>query len=163
MKSSFLHLKKATAFLILVLLGLSLSSCQAVGDPIILSLGIYHQRDFYSEGGFQDFTDYGKYYFKSANADNNAYFTQITSADIPVIHEHLDDFESWIELFRSTDPSRNIVQNYDFDRRTIDTEDLIYLNSEKHTWSDGHTSLVSYNLYFFDSQSLTLYYFHNNI
>lgn len=94
MKSSFLHLKKATAFLILILLGLSLSSCQAVGDPIILSLGIYHQRDFYSEGGFQDFTDYGKYYFKSANADNNAYFTQITSADIPVIHEHLDDFEA---------------------------------------------------------------------
>ena len=156
-------IKKAAMLLALILLALSLSACQSLMNPVIGSLGIYVQQEFYSEGSFQDFTDYGKYYFSTVKVAENPYFTQIQESDLPIINEHLDDFESWIELFRSTDASRKIVQNYDFDRQIIDTEDYIYIDSEKHTWSDGHTSLVSYNLYFFDSQTLVLYYLHNNI
>lgn len=163
MKTYSFSIKKAAALLALIFLALSLSACQSFVNPVIGSLGVYVQREFYSEGAFQDFTDYGKYYFTTVRVDANPYFTQIRDADLAVINEHLDDFESWIELFRSNDPSRKIVQNYDFDRRIIDTEDYFYITTKKHTWSDGHTSLTSYNLYIFDSQTLVLYYFHNNI
>ena len=163
MKTTSCPLQKAALLLALMLLALSLSSCQALGNPVIGSLGTYVQREFYSEGSFQDFTDYGKYHFTTVRVDANPYFTQIQASDLAVINEHLDDFESWIELYRSTDASRQIVQNYDFDRRIIDTEDYIYIDSKAHTWSDGHTSLTSYNLYILDSQTLVLYYFHNNI
>ena len=44
-----------------------------------------------------------------------------------------------------------------------DTEDYFYIYSEEHTWSDGHTSLVRYNIYLFDTQTQVLYYFHHNI
>lgn len=163
MKPASFNLKRASALLVFGIIALSLSSCQALGNPIISALGTYSHREFYSEGAFQDFTDYGKYYFISTSVGQSPYFRPLQASDLPVIHEHLDDFENWIEVFRSTDPSRKIVQNYDFDRQIIDTEDYIYLVSETHTWNDGHTSLVSYTLYFFDSQSLVLYYFHNNI
>lgn len=163
MKPLSINVKRASVLVILVILVLSLSSCQILGNPVISSLGTYSHREFYSEGAFQDFTDYGKYYFISANAAQSMYFKQLQASDLPVIHEHLNDFENWIEVFRSTDASRKIVQNYDFDRQIIDTEDYIYLVSETHTWGDGHTSLISYDLYFFDSQTLVLYYFHNNI
>ena len=43
------------------------------------------------------------------------------------------------------------------------TEDYIYVDSEEHTWDDGYTRLVRYNIYFFDTQTQVLYYFHNNI
>ena len=111
---------------------------------------------------FQDFTDYAKYYFDSVDFSNNEYFTKIEQSDIDVLNEHLDDFESWIETYREGDASRDIVVNYDFDRSFIDGADYLYINSEKHTWDDGYTSLVNYDVYFFDTQTNTLYYFHNN-
>ena len=79
------------------------------------------------------------------------------------MNEHLDDFESCIEAHGYNDASSEIVVNYDFDRSLIDSEDYLYIDSEKHTWDDGYTSLVNYDVYFFDTQTNTLYYFHNNI
>jgi hypothetical protein len=118
---------------------------------------------FYTSGGFQDYTDYAKYYYASSVVAENQYLKQIQDTDFDIINKHLDDFEDWIEIERKSDPSCEVVVNYDFDRNIIDIEDYIYIDSEEHTWSDGHTSLVSYNIYFFDTQTQILYYFHNNI
>ena len=84
-------------------------------------------------------------------------------ADLTEINEHLDNFEGWIETIKEGNNSSEIVLNYDFDRAIIDEKDFIYIYSEKHTWDDGFTSLVNYDVYFFDSQTMVLYYFHNNI
>ena len=132
-------------------------------DEIITSLGQYTDYEFYTEGDFQDYTDYAKYYYESANFSENNHFTKIQNADFERINEHLDDFENWIASFKNNDESAEIVVNYDFDRNLIDKDDYIYISSEKHTYDNGQTSLVNYNIYFFDSQSKTLYYFHNNM
>ena len=157
-------MKKAFALIVVVLiLGIVLSSCTAPENKVLNSLGEYKSHEFYTEGAFQDFTDYAKYYYDHVDFADNEYFCKIGQADIDVLNEHLDDFESWIKTYREGDASREIVVNYDFDRSLIDCEDYLYIDSEKHTWDDGYTSLVNYDVYFFDTQTNTLYYFHNNI
>ena len=155
--------KTFTLLAVVLILVISLSACTAPENKVLNSLGEYKSHEFYTEGVFQDFTDYAKYYYAQVDFDDNEYFYKIGQADIDVLNEHLDDFESWIKTYREGDASREIVVNYDFDRSLIDCEDYLYIESEKHTWDDGYTSLVNYDVYFFDTQTNTLYYFHNNI
>ena len=157
-------MKKVCAFVLMSALVLALSSCATYDyeNEVLSSLGEYKDRVFYSEGAFQDFTDYGKYYYDSVDFSDNEYFSKIQPDDLEDLNEHLDDFERWIETFREGDASREIVVNYDFDRSIIDSEDYFYLESEKSMF-DGVLFLVNYDLYFFDSQTNTLYFFHNNV
>ena len=139
------------------------SSCCIPEDPVVSSLGEGENHVYFSSGGFQDYTDYAKYYYTSANVSENPYLKRIDEQNLAVIDRHLDDFEMWIDTIKGSEPSNEVVLNYDFDRTMIDTEDYIYIDSEEHTWSDGYTALVNYNIYFFDMQTQTLYFFHSNI
>ena len=155
--------RQIAVVLVCVVFLLSITSCAAPEDKVITSLGEYKKKVFFTSGGFQDYTDYAKYYFTSANATENKYLNKVQETDIAIINTHLDDFEGWIETIKDSEPSSEVVLNYDFDREIIDTEDYFYIDSEEHTWNDGHTSLVRYNIYLFDAQTQVLYYFHNNI
>ena len=155
--------KKIVVVFVCVVFLLAITSCAAPEDKVVASLGEYEKKEFFTSGGFQDYTDYAKYYFNSANATENQYLNKIQDADFAIINTHLDDFEGWIETIKNSEPSSEVVVNYDFDREIIDTEDYFYIDSEEHTWRDGHTSLVKYNIYLFDTQTQVLYYFHNNI
>ena len=157
------RIKSTAIILSLIILISTLSSCIAPEDKVLNSLGECRSCEFYTCGGFQDYTDYAKYYYDSVDFTDNEYFSKIGQADINILNEHLDDFESCIEAHGYNDASSEIVVNYDFDRSLIDSEDYLYIDSEKHTWDDGYTSLVNYDVYFFDTQTNTLYYFHNNI
>ena len=157
------RIKSTAIILSLIILISTLSSCIAPEDKVLNSLGECRSCEFYTCGGFQDYTDYAKYYYDSVDFTDNEYFSKIRQADISILNEHLDDFESCIEAHGYNDASSEIVVNYDFDRSLIDSEDYLYIDSEKHTRGDGYTLLVNYNVYFFDTQTNTLYYFHNNI
>ncbi len=154
-------MKKAFALIMVVLIfGIVLSSCVIPADEVLDPLGKYKGHEFYTHGEFQDYTAYAKYYYDSVDFTDNKYFTKIKQSDINVLNEHLDDFENMIETFRNNDASREIVVNYDFDRSLIDCEDYLYIDAEKHT-DNGYTVFVYYHIYFFDTQTNTLYYFHN--
>ena len=156
-------MKVKQAALSLLVVAILLASCAVPENKVVASLGKYDHHVFFTSGGFQDFTDYAKYTYSTPKLSGNAYLKQIRETDLAAIHTHLDDFEGWIETIRSSDASNEVVVHYDFDRKIIDTEDYIYIDSEEHTWSDGHTSLVKYSIYFFDVQTYVLYYFHSNI
>ncbi len=155
--------KKIAVILVCIVFLLSICSCAGPEDKVIASLGEYEKNEFFTSGGFQDYTDYAKYYFAFPNVVENEYFNKVQETDFAIINAHLDDFEKWIEITKNSEPSSEVAVNYDFDREIIDTEDFFYIDSEEHTWSDGHTSLVNYNIYLFDTQTQVLYYFHNNI
>ena len=163
MKMLSFETKKIIAIISLCIFVLSFASCAEPEDKVAASLGEYEDRVFFTSGGFQDYTDYAKYYYTSTKVTENKYLKEIKETDLETINTHLDDFEGWIEAIKNSESSSEVVVNYDFDRKTIDTEDYFYIESEKHTWSDGHTSLVRYNIYLFDTQTQVLYYFHNNI
>ena len=160
-------MKKLISLLLALVLLLSFAACgiqiPMLENKVLSSLGEYEKREYFTSGGFQDFTDYAKYYYAEVDMTKNAYFTKVQKSDISKIHTHLDDFENWLETIKKSNAGSEVVVNYDFDRSIIDKEDYIYIESEGHTWSDGHTSFTKYNVYFFDSQTQTLYYFHNNI
>lgn len=155
--------KKLVVIICLLVFVLSFASCVVAEDKVVASLGKYEKREYFTSGGFQDFTDYAKYYYSSAEIAENPYLTKIQESDLATIEEYLDDFEQWIELIRQSGESSEVVNGYDFFRAWIDTDDYCYIDAEEHTWSDGYTSLVSYDVYFYDTQTQVLYYFHNNI
>jgi hypothetical protein len=145
------------------LIGILLASCAMLEDPIVASLGDYETHVYFTSGGFQDFTDYAKYYYRSAEVTENLWLEKIQETDLPVINKHLDDFEGWIETIGRSEPDSEVILKYDFDRSVIDAEDYFYIDSEERTWEDGQTTLVNYDVYFFDIQTQILYFFHNNI
>ncbi len=164
---SFNNIKNIIVGLNLFLIVISLSACTAPKTNVLTSLGKYKNNAFYASETFKDYTVYATYSYDSVDFSKNKYFNQISESDLTEINEYLDDFESWIETDRESDVSSEIVANYVFDRDIIDNEDYFYIDSEKSTttWDDGTktTSLVYYDIYFFDKQTNILYYFHNDI
>ena len=125
---------------------------------VIASLPQADTSDCYYSDGFQDYTDYCKYYYaKQENVleevKNNPYFKPVTPDDITELNSYFDNFEVWLEYVEYQD-------KYDFQRNYIDTEDYFYIEndeiSEKHKYWD-------YDVYFFDVQTQTLFFIHNNI
>ena len=93
-------------FMLIVFI-VGLSSCAGPEDQIIKSLGKYQRYDFYSEGAFQDFTDYAKFYYTTARVDENQHFSRVEDFDCELLNECLDDFESWIKTYKENDDSRH--------------------------------------------------------
>ena len=157
---------KKTVALIAVAFVLSflLVACMPPDDKVIRSLGQYKSYEFYTEGEFQDYTDYAKYYFDAVDFADNKYFKKIEQFDINNLNEFLNDFEMWIEHYSECDEPHEIVENYDFDRALIDEEDYAYIYFKRYGGDDrDEEKFYNYDVYFFDIQTNTLYFFHNNI
>ncbi len=157
-------MKKLCILLSLSLLSLLfiLSACQPSRRRILRSLGDCVSSEQYSSEGFQDYTDYAKYHIPNAKIADNRYLKRIDDAGQALLLECLEDFERWIATYRTHDPVPPIAAYYDFDRSCIDQEDYLYIDAERFDDSES-SSLASFNVYFFDTQTETLYYFHNNL
>lgn len=163
MKMFTINVKRIIAAVCLIVFALAFTSCSVPEDKVLSSLGKYEKEEYFSSGGFQDFTDYAKYWYSSAKVEGNKFFKKINETNLDTIDTYLDDFEQWIEAVKQADASSEVVVNYDFDRGIVDTEDYFYIDSEEITWDDGTTSFASYDVYYFDINTQVLYYFHNNI
>ena len=149
--------KLAAAFFSLVLF-ISLAGCSIPKDDVLDSLGKYETKQFFTSGGFQDFTDYAKYCFDSVDFSDNSYFQIITESSRENLEAHIDDFERWVQAVRDTDADNEVVVNYDFDRSVISDSDYIYIYDDP-----DYPEFGNYNVYYFDVETNILYYFHNNI
>lgn len=146
---------------------ISFCGCNST-DPVIDSLPAYTQLTVYSEGGFQDFTDFAIYTYDDIDTtllDNNIYFSPIAKDDIENILSYVDNFEDWIEVYRNgTEPSQ-LVENYIFDRTIIGENDYICIETKEGTpiGDSVYGKFDNYTVYFFDTDTNTLFYFHSNI
>lgn len=127
-------------------------------NPVLESLSNYDSSDGYYSDGFQDYTIYCKYYYFRQDdvldkLKDSQYFKNVKPDDITEINSYFDNFEGWLEYVDYKD-------KYDFQRNIIDTEDYFYIENnetdEKHKYCD-------YDVYFFDVQTKTLFFIHNNI
>ncbi len=136
---------------------------------VISTLGEYEKEEFYSSGGFQDYTDYGKYYFNEVpSIEDNEHFKVATATDIEVLNGYIDDFDNWVNLISenpSTKKERELVKNYDLDRTIINEGDFFYIYDKmgEPIGESQYEQYECYDVYIFDIESCTLYYFHNNI
>ena len=130
------------------------------GNPALVvdSLGPCYIREYYSSGDFQDFTNYGKYTYARVYPEDNTNFLPMSAADIQKLYTYLDDYEQWVSLVQRDDPNQELAKGYDFSRDIIDTKDYLYIYDDP-----DYPKYGCYDIYFLDSQTSTLYYFHNNI
>lgn len=157
-------MKRLVIIISAVLLIFILSGCIFEPDKVVDSLGNCEKEEFYTSGGFQDFTDYAKYYFVSSDIEDNEYFIKLSDDSIDVLNQYIDNFEGWIECIEGVEPDNEVVINYDFDRSIIDTDDYGYVFDMCTKESDvDYNQFECYDAYFFDFQTQVLFYFHNNI
>ena len=134
-------------------------------DFVICSLPEYIQKELYTEGAWQDFTDYGIYTFSAfdeAKLEENLYFEKVT--DVESILSYIDNFEDWVAQCQD---GAELAENYHFDKTWIDETDYIFIDTEegKQIGNCDRTygKFDNYDIYFFDTDAWTLYYFHSNI
>ncbi len=127
-------------------------------NPVLMSLGDYETKDYYTSGGFQDYTDYAKYTYKNPNVENNRYLEKINKTSLDDFKIHIENFESWVDCVAEYDEKNELVVNYDFDMSVVSDDDYLYIEDDP-----DYPELGSYDVYFFDTQTETLYFFHSNI
>ena len=93
-------MKKIVAFIVVSFL--LLSACAVPRDEVLLSLGKYSSKEYFSSGGVQDYTDYAKYTFDSINLEDNQYFEEIDHLNYNDLVVHIDNFEQWIGAIEET-------------------------------------------------------------
>ena len=149
--------------IVVLLLILLLVGCGSY-DAVLLSLPEYTQKEFYTEGVWQDFTDYGVYTFApfdKTNLEENLYFEKVT--DVESILSYIENFEGWVAQCQD---GAELPENYHFDKTWIDETDYIVIDTEegKQIGNSDRTygKFDNYDIYFFDTDAWTLYYFHNN-
>lgn len=132
---------------------------------VIASLGKAMSVQRYSCAGFGDSTDYGIYTFPGAKPEDSKYFKPVTAESKNELLGYIDNFENWVNVTREDDDDNALVVNYHFSRADIDESDYLYISDrDGEAIGDGvYSKYDSCNVYFFDSQTTTLYYFHNNI
>ncbi len=153
-------MKKKLIVLVLFIVAISLiahCALQTRQDKVLNSLGKYENEQFWTHGEFQDYTDFGVYSYSSAKLENNRYFKKITESDSGILYGFVDDFEKCINVYKNNDPNDELVSNYAFDRSVIDAGDYFYIYEK-----ENHKKYGCYDIWIFDVQTNTLYYFHNN-
>ena len=153
-------MKRLSLMFCLLTLLISMVACgfQTREDKVLASLGKYESEQFWTSGEFQDYTDFGVYTYDSVDIEKSKCFTKASESNIKILCAYVDDFERWISASSDQDSPDSLARNYTFDRSIMDTEDYFY-KYEK----DSHSKFECYDVWFFDSQTKTLYYFHNNI
>ena len=131
--------------------------------PVLASLPKYENSDCYYGEGFQDYTNYCKYYFlKNDNIIEKLkeikYFKPLTSEDVEEVKSYFEDFKGWVEYEEYKD-------KYDFKYEYVDTSDYFYIENKDtyEKYKNYYDKYSAYNVYFFDAQTKTLYYIHSNI
>ena len=119
----------------------------------------YIDKEEYLEDGFQDYTDYCKYIYNSDEKfKSNKHYTHVNDKSIKKFKEYIEDFKSSME-------SQERLNEFDFDEKCISKNDYIRIvTKEGEKIGEGvYGKFDSYTVYYFDFETLTLYYMHNNI
>lgn len=122
--------------------------------------GYIGKEEYFDKNGFQDYTDYCKYYYNESNnlfVENDKY-SLVKMEDIENIRSYFTDFESWMK-------EANRDNEYDFNDSCISEGDYIYIKTKegKSIGDSIYKKFDDYSIYFYDVESATLFYIHTNI
>ena len=148
----------------IIIIGILFFGFSNYSDKILRSLGKPLSQEVYTDGDFQDFTDYGIYRYDNIDFYSNKHFKPITEDDKKEILTYIDNFEGWIDSIKNITPEAEIVVHYKFDRSIIDENDYFYID-DKSNYEELYKDhkYANYDVYFFDVDQQILYFFHNNI
>ncbi len=150
-------MKKIFTFLFSLALTFLIFGC-AANNWVLKSIGEFTDKQFFSHGVSQDFTDYAKYKYECVDFSNNAYFTMVTDIGTEDLKAYIADFERSVQALKSSEPKQELAANYDFDSNIISAEDYFYIYDDP-----DYPEFGNYTVYLFDTETMMLYYFHNNV
>lgn len=150
-------MKKVICAILLAATCLLLVACSY--KPKYVPRGYTGCEEHYEEDSIQDYTDFCLYRYDSADYfTNNKAYSKIGEADIETVKEFFEDFKGVME-------SQERLDEYKFDTASISSGDYVRIETKEADFG-GETpfdNYVSYDVYFFDVETLTLYYIHDNI
>ena len=145
--------------MLLVCLCLSGCNLSAIMKPI--PAGYINKDEHFDPNGFQDYTDYCKYQYASAEP-----FRRDTRYHV-ITEDEKDDIYGYFVNFRGWMATAERLDEYDFSPTCISVGDYVLIETKEGQpiGSGGrqYGKYDNYSVYFFDTESLTLYYIHNNI
>jgi len=129
-------------------------------DKTVLDLPDYCDYDFYRDGVWREHIDYAKYYYHDvdyADLDNSQYFQVIDKENIEEVRKYVKDFEEHGGLWDDSE----IDLNYDFKVDTVEIGDYFYVSDYANNEETRlhYKKFKCYDLYYFDVESKTLYFF----
>lgn len=144
---------------ILIWLNVCIIGCSSFSDKLIFK-GYIDKEEHFDKEGFQDYTDYCKYYYEYSNnlfLENDIY-SVVTNEDIENIRSYFTNFKSWMDTADRAD-------EYDFDDSCISEGDYIYIKTKEgeQIGNSNYKKFNNYSIYFYDTESATLFYIHSNI
>lgn len=143
-------MKKIFPLILIIGVLLMLAGC----DGEMSGMPKYIDKECYYDKGFQDYTDYCKYYYDEETVKEFAThpkFNKIQEADLENIRSYFANFEIWA---RQTD----YYGKYDFDCLSqVKTDDYVYIFTK-----DGQDKFANYDVYYVDMSTNTLYFIHSN-
>ena len=142
---------------IILLLVIFLAGCSySRGD---IPKGFYDGQISSKSIGFDDYIEYGKYMYKSKDKVlKDSEYKKISEEETGNIIEYFIDFENAIE-------SLDAINEYDFDKSMINYGAYVKIVTKegKSIGNSTYGKYDNYSIYFFDIETLTLYYIHTNI
>ena len=142
--------------LILCMLAFCLLGCS---NNQMIPQGYASKEEFLDPAGFMDYADYCKYYYKDKEKfANNPKYRELSESDIEVISGYFADYRSWMDV-------GDRLKEYDFDINNITVGDYVYIETKEGIpiGESYYGKYDNYTVYFFDTDSCTLYYIHLNI
>ena len=138
-----------------------LGGCSFDDDKKMKGMPKYDSSECYYSEGFQDYTDYCKYYYNKTSIkefENHNKFKKVTEQDIKNIKSYLENFTKWVE-------NQKYYEHYDFDLSQIKAGDYCYINDKegKPIGQSTYQKYENYDLYYVDMEKNILYFIHNNI
>ena len=97
-------------------------------------------------------------YYDKVIVENDNNYTKVSTDDIENIKSYFNDFKNVME-------SLERLNEYDFDVNSITENDYVRIVTKEGTPIGDSTygRFDNYSVFLFDSETLTLYYIHNNI
>lgn len=145
-----------TVFMILILVSLFLRNF----DVNMQGMPKYDKSVCYYSDGFQDYTDYCKYFYNEISIkefEKHSSFKKVTEQDIENIKSYFENFSNWVV-------HTEYYNNYDFDISNIKINDYCYIkDKEGQSIGEGtYNKYDSYDVYYVDMENYILYFIHNN-
>lgn len=152
-------MKRFVCIIIASFMALTLCACH--ND---IPKGYVECEEFFENDAIMDHTDFAMYVYPSAevfekNLKLDLYeLTEDDEADIELVKDYISFIEEMLE-------SGDRADEFKFDYDCIGSGDLVKLNTregQKETENSTYGKYDDFDMYFFDKETLTLYFFHND-
>lgn len=158
-RTSFNKVVIVTLIGIVLIILIIIATYQTNASLADIPKGYIDKVEYYDNEGLSDHTDYAKYIYKSKEVVlKNKEYKKVKQEDIQNIIGYFENFAGWMTTLER-------LNEYDFDTNAISEGDYIkIITKEGQKIGDSkYDKYDNYSIYFFDIETLTLYYIHSNI